>query len=166
MNQSSEMRGTRLKNVIPNVAGIVFLGTPHRGSKSASIGKMAHHITTIATRRPNLKLLRALEQNSDTLEQVGDSFLQTLEGHPNIEIYSFREEKETRRLLVFNTIVVRPDSAKIGLAKEEVRGIPANHSDMAKFSSLDDPGFQSVSRLIRRWVQALPTRDNGTPHHA
>jgi hypothetical protein len=165
MNQSSETRGTRLKVVIPNVIGIVFLGTPHRGSKSASIGRMAYQITTIATRKPNWKLLRALENNSDTLEQIGNSFLQTLEGHPNIEIYSFREEKETRRFWVFNTIIVEPDSAKIGLAKEEVNSIPKNHSDMTKFSSLDDVGFKRVSAQVWRWVRALPRHD-GTPHHS
>jgi hypothetical protein len=155
MNQSSETKGTRLKVVITNVIGILFLGTPHRGSSSASIGRMAYQITTIATRQPNRKLLRALEKNSDTLEQVGNSFLQTLEGHQNIDIYSFREEKETKRFLIFNTIVVEPDSAKMGLAKEEVNSIPANHSDMTKFSSLNDIGFKRVSAQLRRWIQKI-----------
>ena len=166
MNQSSETHGTRLKIVIPDVIGIVFLGTPHRGSQSASIGRMAYQITTIATRQPNRKLLRALEKNSDTLEQVGNSFLQTLEGHQKIQVYSFREEKETRRFLFFNTIIVEPDSAKIGLSKEEVNSIPANHSDMTKFSSPEDIGFKRVSAQLRRWIQALPTRNDGTPHHS
>jgi hypothetical protein len=126
---------------------------------------MAYQITTIATRKPNRKLLRALEKNSDTLEQIGNSFLQTLEGHPSIEVYSFREEKETRRFLVFNTIIVEPDSAKIGLAKEEVKSIPKSHSNMTKFSSLEDVGFKRVSAQVRRWVRALPRHD-GTPHHS
>jgi hypothetical protein len=126
---------------------------------------MAYQITTIATRKPNRKLLRALEKNSDTLEQIGNSFLQTLEGHPSIEVYSFREEKETRRFLVFNTIIVEPDSAKIGLAKEEVNSIPKSHSNMTKFSSLEDVGFKRVSAQVRRWVRALPRHD-GTPHHS
>ena len=155
MNQSSEIRGNRLKVVLTAVHGILFLGTPHRGSRSASIGKIAYRISTAATRRPNRKLLQALEKNSETLDQVGNSFLHTLEGCKELHVYSFREEKETRKCFVVSTIVVEADSAKIGLAKEELNSIPENHSNMAKFSSSSDIGFKRVSAQIRRWVKPL-----------
>jgi hypothetical protein len=161
MNTSSGARGNRFKVVVPAVYGILFLGTPHRGSKSASIGKMAFQITKAAARRPNEKLLQALEKNSDTLDQINDRFLQTLEEHNHIAISSFHEEKETRKFLFFSTIVVESDSARIGLAREELNSIPANHRDMAKLSSLEDIGFKRVSAQIRRWIQSLPATVNG-----
>jgi hypothetical protein len=34
-------------------------------------------------------------------------------------------------------------------------GIHADHMNMTKFASEDDPGFVSVVREIRRWVKAL-----------
>jgi hypothetical protein len=157
LNQSSGTQGTRLNIVLPAVRGILFLGKPHRGSKSASLGRLAYGITTAVTRRPNLKLLRALEKNSETLDQVGKSFVQVLEGSKILQAYSFREEKETRKYLLFNTIVVEADSAAIGVAKEELSSIPENHSNMTKFSSETDVGFKRVSAQIRRWVRALPS---------
>ena len=96
--------GTRLKEIAPLVYGICFLGTPHRGSKSASLGKMAYNLTVIVSKRPNLRLLQGLERNSETLDRVGTAFMQTLLKH-DIAIYSFREEHETRKYLIFNTIV-------------------------------------------------------------
>src|SRR5277367_4449609 len=161
MNMSSTARGNRFKVVVPAVHGILFLGTPHRGSKSASIGRMAYQITKAAARRPNEKLLQALERNSDTLEQINNSFLQTLEEHQNIAISSFREEKETRKFLFFSTIVVEADSARIGLAREELNSIPADHRNMAKLSSLEDVGFKRASAQIRRWIQSLPMSLDG-----
>lgn len=153
---SSGTKANRFKIVVPAVRGILFLGTPHRGSRSASIGKMAYQITKAAARRPNEKLLQALEKNSDILDQINNSFLQTLEEHQSLGISSFREEKETRKYLFFSTVVVEADSARIGLAREELNSIPANHRDMAKLCSLEAIGFKRVSAQIQRWILSLP----------
>jgi hypothetical protein len=131
------------------------------------MGKLAYRITTVATWRPNLKLLGALEKNSETLDQVGKSFVQVLEGSPELQVYSFREEKETRKYLIFNTMVVEADSAMIGIGKEETSSIPESHSRMTKFSSKGDIGFKRVSAQIQRWVGALlldlPSMSNHRP---
>ena len=56
--------------------------------------------------RPNTRLLQGLEKNSETLEQIGDTFAQTmLNSDMELQVYSFREEKETRRYLFFNALV-------------------------------------------------------------
>lgn len=103
INQSVSTVGTRLKAIAPATLGICFLGTPHRGSKTASLGKIAWNCTVIATNRPNLRLLQALERNSEILDRIGDSFSQTLLKH-DIAVYSFREEQETRKFWIFNTM--------------------------------------------------------------
>lgn len=104
LNQSSSTEGTRLKGIAPATYGVVFLGTPHRGSKSASLGKLAYHITELVTRRPNIKLLQGLEKHSEILDRIGHSFNQTVSKH-EVSIYSFREERETRKYGLFNTMV-------------------------------------------------------------
>ena len=104
INQSVSTVGTRLKDIAPATLGICFLGTPHRGSKTASLGKIAYKCTIIATRRPNLKVLTALKKHSETLQTISKSFSQTLLKH-DIAVYSFREERVTRKLLVFSTMV-------------------------------------------------------------
>jgi hypothetical protein len=137
-----------------------FLEPPHRGSSVATLGKMAYHITIAATARPNLKLISALEKNSDTLEQIGDAFLQVQQKY-NFRVYSFREEKETRRLIFFNTVVVKPDSTKIGMPGEEVGNIPENYSRMTKFSKTTDTGYKCVSHQISKWVNEIASPNDG-----
>lgn len=106
LNRSWAEQGTERKDIAPAISGICFLGTPHGGSKSASLGKVAYGATVAATRRPNTKLLQGLKRNSVVLEQIGDTFTQTLLRYSGaLHIYSFREEKETRKYLIFNTIV-------------------------------------------------------------
>ncbi|KAL9597451.1 MAG: hypothetical protein Q9219_005143 [cf. Caloplaca sp. 3 TL-2023] len=73
LNQSSSTEGTRLKEVVATTYGVVFLGTPHRGSSTATLGKIAYQITVLATRRPNIRLLQGLQKHSDILDRVVDS---------------------------------------------------------------------------------------------
>ena len=103
LNRSAANEGTRWKYIAPATFGIVFLGTPHRGSTSASLGKIAYRITKAVTRRPNLQLFKGLERNSEVLDRVGDSFVQTIDKH-KVHVCTFREELETRRYL-FSTMV-------------------------------------------------------------
>ncbi|KAL8760155.1 MAG: hypothetical protein Q9184_003412 [Pyrenodesmia sp. 2 TL-2023] len=152
--RSSVEAGTRLKDIIPHTYGVIFLGTPHRGSNSASIGKIAYQITRVVTKRPNIRLLRGLERRSEILDRIADSFNQTILKH-KLSIYSFREERETRKYWVFHTMVVDSDSAKIGHAREEYGIIPADHRKMTKYTSLQDIGFKRVSAQLRRWLNDI-----------
>ena len=104
LSQSAANEGTRWKYIAPATFGIIFLGTPHRGSKSASLGKIMYQITKIATRSPNVQLLKGLERNSEILERIGNSFIQTVDRH-KIRLYTFREEQETRKYIFLSTMV-------------------------------------------------------------
>ncbi|KAL9037179.1 MAG: hypothetical protein Q9180_003868 [Flavoplaca navasiana] len=164
LNKSSATQGTRLKDIAPATFGVCFLGTPHRGSSSASLGKIACEISRAMTRRPNTKLLQGLERNSEMLEQIGDAFAQTmLKSKMALRVYSFREEKETRKYWVFNTMVVEPDSAKIGDPYEEVGSVPANHRQMTKFASSEDIGFKRIAAQLRRWVHEFRVKEKISP---
>ena len=72
-----------------------------------------------------------------------------------IKFCSFREEKETRRFLIFNTMVVEHESAKVGDGKEEIGSIPENHRDMSKFQGSSDIGFKRVSAVLRAWIEDI-----------
>lgn len=105
LGQSAVNGGTRRKYIAPATFGIIFLGTPHRGSKSASLGKIAYRIAEVATRSPNLQLLKGLERNSEILDRIGDSFIQIVDKH-KIQLCTFREERETRKYLFFSIMVI------------------------------------------------------------
>ncbi|KAL8968351.1 MAG: hypothetical protein Q9183_002499 [Haloplaca sp. 2 TL-2023] len=123
LNKSAATEGTRLKTIAPDTFGVCFLGTPHRGSSSASLGKLAYEITIAATRRPNTRLLQGLEKYSEILDQIGDAFTQTmLKYGSNLRIYSFREEKETRKYYLFNTMVGRSFAYMISWNTDDAGG--------------------------------------------
>ena len=106
INLSRSTEGTKEKEIAPATAGVCFLGTPHRGSPSATIGKIAFQITKAAGKSPNTKILQGLERNSETLDMIGDDFNQTIIKYGrNIHIHSFREEKRTKKSWFRSTMV-------------------------------------------------------------
>jgi pimeloyl-ACP methyl ester carboxylesterase len=156
LNHSAETGDQRLREIISVTFGVCFLGTPHRGSKSASLWRKLFRATEIfAAQRANTQLLQALEKNSETLERITKSFYETLRKHGSLRLVSFCEEKEVRKLGVLSTVIVDPDSAFIGHGNEETGSIPANHSDIVKFTSTKDAGFVRVSNVLRRWVREI-----------
>jgi len=99
MLNASRNEVTYLKDILPATHGIIFLGTPHRGSATATLGKMAQEITKILWKHPNLSVLRDLEVSSQTLDRIGRGFCQILVERP-LEIHSFREELPTKGVMV------------------------------------------------------------------
>ena len=152
--KSSAEKATAIKNITHATKGVCFLGTPHKGSDSASLAKIAASVARLYTKRPNTKLLAALERDSVTLEAISSDFAQVYYDQ-NFHIGTFHEEKETRKYKMFHTMVVNHQSATLGLPSEEHSSIPCNHSMMVKFSSLRDPGFVRVSRMLQHWVGRL-----------
>ncbi|TVY15310.1 Protein SERAC1 [Lachnellula arida] len=154
LNISSQSEIQRLKGVAAATHGVLFLGTPHRGSGSATIGKHAYRISRLATKRPNIKLLRSLEKNSDTLKSISNRFRSTQQKW-DIKISSFYEDREVRKYFLFHSLIVDNESAQIGHVGEEVSSIPKNHRDMTKFTSIEEVGFDRVSSQLRRWVKEM-----------
>lgn len=134
------------------ISGIIFLGTPHRGTNAASYGRIAFLLAkTFAFQSANTKLLTALEKNSETLDRISTAFFHTLETYKNIRIASFSEEKQIRFGLL-GMQIVQSDSAKIGHVRETWGSISEDHRNMAKYTSSRDDGFVKVSRKIKEWV--------------
>ena len=148
LNQSSSTEGTRLKEVVAATYGVVFLGTPHKGSSSASLGKIAYHITELATRRPNIKLLQGLERHSEVLTRIGDSFLQTVLKY-ELSIYSFREERETRKYVVFNTMVSR----FLHSSNESSRTLKLTYLELDRLSILTPPKSDMPEESVVAYLQ-------------
>jgi hypothetical protein len=146
LTTSSVSKLAHLKRVQQDVVGVCFLGTPHRGSSAASMGKIAFNISKIAYTHANTNLLKSLERNSETLDRIGDGFANLLYER-NFKIHSFRETKPMKGVMI-----VEPYSAQIGVAEEGKGEINKNHSEMTRFCNESDMGFVRVLAVLRRWV--------------
>lgn len=91
LNSSRNEQHEYLNEILSSTYGIVFLGTPHRGSATASLGTIAQGITKAFLKSPNTSVLRDLKINSETLDRIGRGFAQILVKQP-LKIHSFREE--------------------------------------------------------------------------
>lgn len=72
--------------------GIIFLGTPHRGSDLASLGQTMAKIAKAAFKHPEIHLLKALEANSQQLQELTEQFTEL---HALFKIVTCFEQKQT-----------------------------------------------------------------------
>ncbi|KAK4948028.1 hypothetical protein LTR10_013082 [Elasticomyces elasticus] len=145
-----------LQNILPSVMGVCFLGTPHRGSSTASLGKLAYNITRLIWSHPNTGVLESLKGNSDDLERISERFAERLD-EKQFKVHSFRETKPTKGMMIVETF-----SSRIGDANEGQDELQANHSDMTKFPSRMDPGYRRLLAVLKRWsadIQATETEE-------
>ena len=74
--------------------GVVFLGTPHRGSPQAGLGILAANACRAMIRDANTGILRSLEQDSEVLERIREAF-ERMMARERVKAYSFVEEIPT-----------------------------------------------------------------------
>ncbi|KAK0619672.1 hypothetical protein B0T14DRAFT_456077 [Immersiella caudata] len=142
-----------LQKIYDSTAGVCFLGTPHCGSTLANWGTVFGQIAN-TVKRINTDLLRVLEPESEVLARIQEEFHKMLrsrteQGRPQLPITCFYEE-----LPVKGVGEIVPKHSAILPAYNSI-GIYANHMDMARFADEEDPGFESVSGELLRWVKTI-----------
>ena len=149
---------TVINAVLPATIGVMFLGTPHRGSRAASLGKKVFEVSKFFFKKPNLQVLRGLETNSETLERISRSFGQIL-STGRIKVHSFQEELPTHGIMVVSSA-----SSTIGYLHETRGSLHANHRNLARFSSMEDIKFQRVVSVLQDWVKESSEKQNDQEH--
>ncbi|KAM7212754.1 hypothetical protein V8F06_011843 [Rhypophila decipiens] len=136
------------------VSGVVFLGTPHRGSKSASQAQIISKIINTATLGSGIRsdLLRTLQVSSPELETISRHAIQLLK---RISIVSFYERKP----LGFG-IIVEPFSAIIGLPNERAVPINADHRKIAKISPRKMDRYLPIPTAVAELVEETQSNTN------
>ncbi|KAG8529051.1 uncharacterized protein KY384_005686 [Bacidia gigantensis] len=148
-------RNPRTAAISGKTYGIVFLGTPHRGGNHTAWAKIATNLATMVLKDHNTKIIDALTRGSEILERLQDSFCGIV---GRIQIFSFFED------IAFGASgkIVDDDSASLGLACERKQWIPANHSEMCKFKSASELGYERVAGGIAELIEdAMETRARG-----
>jgi hypothetical protein len=69
---------TRYQDLAKYTRGVLFFGTPHKGSELAGLGTVLANFLRLSSlgASTNVQLVRDLARNSAKLEQVSDAFLQ------------------------------------------------------------------------------------------
>ena len=152
----SSGRNPRAAAVIDFTYGIAFLGTPHRGGNHTEWAKIATNFASVVLKDHNARIIDALKTGSEILERLQDSFCGIVK---QISIFSFLED------IAYGSAgkIVGDESATLGLPCERKQWIPANHSDMCKFKSETDHGYERVSGgiidLVEDAVEAVDKRE-------
>jgi hypothetical protein len=80
-------------NTAEKTRGIVFLGTPHRGSDLAFWGGFLARVAELAFQHPKKKFIEDLKNNSDTLMNVSEDFRSIVEKYAIISFYEENQYK-------------------------------------------------------------------------
>ncbi|EED20591.1 conserved hypothetical protein [Talaromyces stipitatus ATCC 10500] len=151
---------THLRGIFECTKGIIFMGTPHRGSWMANWAHIPVKVLDIFF-PTNPKLVQILATDSELLKVNQDQFLSMVNGinqdgsGRRIEMTCFHELLPLRR----NIIVVSKDSATFdGYNPVSIHG---NHINMIKFASRKDSGFERVKGELRRWEEEIEKNIDG-----
>lgn len=132
--------------------GLVFMGTPHRGADAIKWAGIANKFAALFSKTTvvdeNNRLVTALSKGSDLLEDLQENFSRWID---RFSIKTIIEDKEYGNL----GKIVDKATATLGVTNEDVIHIPANHSDMCKFGSDTDIGYERTSDAIYQIVEDL-----------
>ncbi|KAI8213553.1 hypothetical protein K4K52_004602 [Colletotrichum sp. SAR 10_76] len=152
-----------------STSGIVFMGTPHRGTGSAlhSQGKIYQAVVRAQCETQG-NILEVLEENNETLVDVVDEFTRLVHvATPKVEIVCFFEQMSTSV-----GKIVQDDDIKefvVGEQSGVLRGhrslgLPRDHFSLNKFSGKEDGNYKSVRRQLAKMTRiATESRSNSVP---
>ena len=135
---------------------LLFFGTPHNGTDKARLIHSFQKLASLTIPRNFVQtessLLRALEDGSETLQNITDQFAPLMS---NFRIFFFWEQEKTDLKVTREYIVGEASAAPI-LGDTERSGIAADHRNMCRFESGEDQGFRTVVAALRRYSQEAP----------
>ncbi|KAI0186035.1 Alpha/Beta hydrolase protein [Xylaria flabelliformis] len=139
------------KSVTQNIRGMIFLGTPFRGSTSARPAEIVRKVLQVFGVSTQEQTLRLLLADSERLDELTRAFAQVLnkrrtssESADKIEAFFFYETLKTK-----GRLIVESDSAQLP-GCGDAAPIRANHLDICKFKTDKDEGYGSIVAAIRK----------------
>jgi hypothetical protein len=136
--------------------GILFFGTPHNGSSKSRLARRLQKIASFVIPKRfadfELDLIKALEAESETLQNITDHFVPLMD---NFHIYFFWEQEKTD-LKYTRAYIVDRWSAAPHFDNTERCGIAADHRGICRFSSTASQAFQIVIATLKEYAQEAP----------
>ncbi|PGH23163.1 hypothetical protein AJ80_02799 [Polytolypa hystricis UAMH7299] len=139
------------RDIVMSIHGILFLSTPHRGSNLAEI---LERILAASIICPPKQYIAELKNNSRTLEDINEHFRNIA---PKLTIFSFFETAQTA-FGPTSDIIVGKDSSTLGYPGEVSTPLYADHRDVCKFSSQDDPNYITIRDALKHLIKLLQSK--------
>ncbi|KAI0162080.1 hypothetical protein GGR57DRAFT_498426 [Xylariaceae sp. FL1272] len=155
LRRSEDSEEDAYKDIVRSTKGIIFLGTPHRGSPGlANLAETVRQVVSMIARvDTHSALLRTLGTDSPELELGRESFPALWRMH-NFQVKTFQEAYGIAGVNVgpLNGKVVPDTSSTLDDPREHSETISANHMDMCRFTEPGDPGYRKVSAEIKKML--------------
>ncbi|KAJ5822595.1 hypothetical protein N7447_004935 [Penicillium robsamsonii] len=136
---------THLRELFTSTKGIIFMGTPHKGSWLADWSKLSVEALG-SVKSTNTGLMKVLETKDQLLESIQLEFMGMLREYRNIKVTCFYEELATTGV---GKVVSKQSAILDGYISISIH---ANHSGMVKFASKEDNGYKSLLGELQRWM--------------
>ncbi|OHF02107.1 NACHT and WD domain-containing protein [Colletotrichum orchidophilum] len=146
------------EHIIEQISSIVFLSTPHRGTNLAGILNKVLQVSFGASSRP---FITELVAGSSMLEKVNENFRQVAR---KLQIVSFYETRPTPVSELNQIMILDKDSSVLGYPGEISKPLDANHSDLCKYDSQNDPRYITVRNVLKTLVEQSNKSGISSPH--
>jgi protein SERAC1 len=163
--QSRDSNQADITAIAANTRGIIFMGTPHYGSKYADVAACLLKIIKLV-HSENSTFVDVLKVEGAVLQELDHSFHQLLTKRLTagtaIEVRCFFETLPINNALG----VVVPVHSAAPPAYELPLAVDANHVDMTKFSGPEDQTYKNVVAELRRMIKLAKERSGSTSTEA
>ncbi|KAK8185424.1 uncharacterized protein BKA78DRAFT_346734, partial [Phyllosticta capitalensis] len=140
--------------IYPSTRGVIFMGTPLRGSPLAKYGKHLDFVAQACQKSPNSQLVDSLRTDSHILEVLRENF-EKVRDDDRLTLACFYEQYQTSIPIVGSKHVVPASCAGMDGKKVKKMAIPGDHRTMCKFDSRDSPGYNTVMGQLQRIVDVI-----------
>lgn len=153
------------KDIISKINAVLFLSAPHRGTDLADV--LNKILSSSVFGHSPKDYVHELTKKSPTIDDLNEQFRHHAE---KLQIFSFYETLTTT-VGPIKTLILEKHSAVLGYQHETSQPLVANHHDVCKFTSPEDPNYQSVKGALRSIVNSVrlsnkkridPDQDNGS----
>ncbi|PGH00305.1 hypothetical protein AJ79_08236 [Helicocarpus griseus UAMH5409] len=136
-------------NIVSQIFGIVFLGTPHRGS---SFAPMLNNILRTAPTTGTKIYVNELEKGSTSINDINEQFRNVC---GDLNLVSFYETLRTTLAPGVKATIVEKESAVLGYPRETSAPLHADHHGLTKFLSREDKNYRDLHNVLRIFVQKI-----------
>ncbi|KAI4143733.1 MAG: hypothetical protein LQ341_002834 [Variospora aurantia] len=144
------------RQMLASTNGILFLSTPHRGT---NLAELLNRILAVSLFNHSAKqYIAELKQNSPALQDINEQFRNIA---PRLQIFSFFETHQTA-VGPKKMMVLEKDSSILGYPDEVSKPLDADHHDVCKYSSTQDPNYVSIRNALTSILRRVSKSDSIT----